>query len=438
MGLRIFTWQMRNADGIPERGVVINPHVVSSKPAPGDPDKDEESEGCLSVPGESFPLKRGERATLTGQDLDGNDLHYDATGWFARMFQHEFDHLNGFLYVDRLDGKWARRAKKAVRSNGWGTPGQTWMPVSTGTPSATTTTPRTTSLPTDARPVLAVVGATGTGKSELGVRLAEALGGEVVNADAMQLYRGMDIGTAKLTQTERRGIPHHQLDVLDVTEEASVAAYQSAARRPRRGPRSRSRADPRRRLRALRQGRARPPHHPADRRRRSGRWEAEATDRGTPAVYAVLRARDPQAAAAIEPGNTRRIVRALEVIELTGQPFSATMPRREFVTPHCWSACVQSERSSTSDLASGWTGCGHTDWSRKWPPLPNGDCARVERRARRSAMPRRSRRSTVHSLPSRPVRRPRRRPDASSVGRSRGSDPTTESSGSTRPILTSA
>ena len=74
-------------------------------------------------------------------------------------------------------------------------------------------------MPTDARPVLAVVGATGTGKSELGVRLAEALGGEVVNADAMQLYRGMDIGTAKLTQTERRGIPHHQLDVLDVTEE---------------------------------------------------------------------------------------------------------------------------------------------------------------------------------------------------------------------------
>ena len=128
VGLRIFTWQMRNADGIPERGVVINPHVVSSKPAPGDPDKDEESEGCLSVPGESFPLKRGERATLTGQDLDGNDLHYDATGWFARMFQHEFDHLNGFLYVDRLDGKWSRRAKKAVRSNGWGTPGQTWMP----------------------------------------------------------------------------------------------------------------------------------------------------------------------------------------------------------------------------------------------------------------------------------------------------------------------
>lgn len=127
VGLRIFTWQMRNADGIPERGVVINPHVVATKAPPGDPDKDEESEGCLSVPGESFPLKRGESAVLTGQDLEG-DERYEATGWFARMFQHEFDHLNGFLYVDRLDGRWARKAKKAVKANGWGTPGQTWLP----------------------------------------------------------------------------------------------------------------------------------------------------------------------------------------------------------------------------------------------------------------------------------------------------------------------
>ena len=128
VGLRIFTWQMRNGDGIPERGVVINPHVVSTKPPAGDPDKHDESEGCLSVPGESFPLKRGERATLTGQDLEGNELKYEASGWFARMFQHEFDRLNGFLYVDRLDGKWSRRAKKAVRANGWGSPGLTWMP----------------------------------------------------------------------------------------------------------------------------------------------------------------------------------------------------------------------------------------------------------------------------------------------------------------------
>ena len=128
VGLRIFTWAMHNHDGIPSRGVVINPYVVSSKPPAGDPDPHEESEGCLSVPGESFPLRRGERATLTGQDLDGAELHYEATGWFARMLQHEYDHLNGFLYVDRLEGKWAKRAKKAVKANGWGVPGLTWMP----------------------------------------------------------------------------------------------------------------------------------------------------------------------------------------------------------------------------------------------------------------------------------------------------------------------
>jgi peptide deformylase len=128
VGLRIFTWQMDNHDGIPARGVVINPYVSASKPPVGDPDPHDESEGCLSVPGESFPLRRGETATLTGLDLEGNEISYTATGWFARMFQHEYDHLNGFLYVDRLQGKWARKAKKAVRANEWGTPGLTWMP----------------------------------------------------------------------------------------------------------------------------------------------------------------------------------------------------------------------------------------------------------------------------------------------------------------------
>lgn len=128
VGLRIFTWQMANDDGIPERGVVINPYVTSTRPPDGDPDPHEEAEGCLSVPGESFPLRRGERASLRGTGLDGEELVYDASGWFARMFQHEYDHLNGFLYIDRLGGRWARKAKKAVRSHGWGVPGLTWTP----------------------------------------------------------------------------------------------------------------------------------------------------------------------------------------------------------------------------------------------------------------------------------------------------------------------
>lgn len=128
VGLRIFTWQLANDDGIPPRGVVINPYLVAAKPVAGDPDPHEESEGCLSVPGESYPLRRGEQAVLTGQDVEGNELRYEATGWFARMLQHEYDHLNGFLYVDRLAGRYARKAKKAVKANGWGTPGLSWMP----------------------------------------------------------------------------------------------------------------------------------------------------------------------------------------------------------------------------------------------------------------------------------------------------------------------
>ncbi|GAB3143209.1 tRNA (adenosine(37)-N6)-dimethylallyltransferase MiaA [Amycolatopsis stemonae] len=174
---------------------------------------------------------------------------------------------------------------------------------------------------------LAVVGPTATGKTALAVDLALELGGEVVNADALQLYRGMDIGTAKATAEERRGVPHHLLDVLDVTETASVAAYQREARAEIE--------------RILAAGRVPvlaggsglyvqavlddlrfPGTDPAVR----ARLDAEAEQLGTPALYTRLGERDPAAAAAILPTNTRRIVRALEVIEITGEPFSANLP----------------------------------------------------------------------------------------------------------------
>ena len=128
VALRLFVYEMVNDDDVPARGVVINPMLTLSRIADERPDPDSESEGCLSVPGEHFPLKRADHVTVTGFDVDGEPLTFQATGWFARVMQHEFDHLNGLLYVDRLDGKWARRAKKAVRANGWGTPGQTWLP----------------------------------------------------------------------------------------------------------------------------------------------------------------------------------------------------------------------------------------------------------------------------------------------------------------------
>ncbi|MEV7094578.1 tRNA (adenosine(37)-N6)-dimethylallyltransferase MiaA [Amycolatopsis sp. NPDC051045] len=182
------------------------------------------------------------------------------------------------------------------------------------------------SSPSVPRPV-AVVGPTATGKTALAVDLARELGGEVVNADAMQLYRGMDIGTAKATEAERGGVPHHLLDVLEVTETASVAVYQRDAR-----------AEIERLLAA---GRVPvlaggsglyvqavlddlrfPGTDPAVR----ARLDAEAAALGTAALYTRLEERDPVAAAKILPTNTRRIVRALEVIEITGEPFSANLP----------------------------------------------------------------------------------------------------------------
>lgn len=183
------------------------------------------------------------------------------------------------------------------------------------------------------RPIVAVVGPTASGKSDLALDLAEALRGEIVNADAMQLYRGMDIGTAKLPVDERRGIPHHQLDVLEVIEEASVAAYQVAARADFAAIRARGRVPilvggSGLYVRAALDHLDIPPTDPAIR----GRLEAEGERLGAAALFRRLAELDPFAAARIQPNNLRRIVRALEVIELTGRPFSASMPGREFVS----------------------------------------------------------------------------------------------------------
>ena len=183
-------------------------------------------------------------------------------------------------------------------------------------------------------PLVAVVGPTATGKSGLAVALARELGGEVVNADAFALYRGMDIGTAKPSEAEREGIPHHQLDVLDIHDDASVAAYQRHARPDIDAILARGRVPvlvggSGLYVRAALDLLDFPPTDPQVR----ARLEAEARELGAPALRERLDALDPAAAAAIEANNVRRIVRALEVIELTGRPFSATMPRREYRIP---------------------------------------------------------------------------------------------------------
>ncbi len=175
--------------------------------------------------------------------------------------------------------------------------------------------------------LVVVAGPTGAGKSELALDLAQRLGGEIINADSMQLYRGMDIGTAKLPLAERRGIPHHLLDVLDIRQRASVAVYQREARRHVEEVLGRGRTP------LLVGGSGLyissvidniefPGTDPAVR----AALEAELADVGTDVLFQRLLAADPAAAAAIEPSNGRRLVRALEVMAVTGRPFSATMP----------------------------------------------------------------------------------------------------------------
>lgn len=175
---------------------------------------------------------------------------------------------------------------------------------------------------------LAIIGPTGTGKSELALDVAERVTAEIVNADAMQLYRGMDIGTAKLPVDARRGIPHHQLDVLDVAETATVARYQSAAAADIEAIAARGAlpiivGGSMLYIQSLLDDWSFPATDPAVR----ARWEGRLAEVGVGALHAELARRDPAAAAAILPTDARRTVRALEVVELTGQPFAASAPR---------------------------------------------------------------------------------------------------------------
>ncbi|HZK35372.1 MAG TPA: tRNA (adenosine(37)-N6)-dimethylallyltransferase MiaA [Aeromicrobium sp.] len=180
--------------------------------------------------------------------------------------------------------------------------------------------------------IVAVIGPTAAGKSNLSIALAKGLGNaEIVNVDSMQVYRGMDIGTAKLPFSERRGVPHHLLDILDVTEPATVAQFQVWARA--------AIADCRDRrvvpiivggsalyIRAVLDKFEFPGTDPDIRTR----WETDLATCGSEALHALLASRDPAAATQILPTNGRRIVRALEVIDLTGKPYASTLPAREY------------------------------------------------------------------------------------------------------------
>jgi tRNA dimethylallyltransferase len=179
--------------------------------------------------------------------------------------------------------------------------------------------------------VLAVVGPTAAGKSDLAVALALRLDGEVINADSMQLYRGMDVGTAKLTADEMRGVPHHLLDIWPVTQTASVADYQRLSDAAIADIRGRARTPvlvggSGLYVRAALDEMEFPGTDPAVR----ARLESELAAVGSGPLHERLRERDPRAAAAILPSNGRRIVRALEVIEISGRPFTASLPEHQY------------------------------------------------------------------------------------------------------------
>ena len=130
VGLRVFLWSYDGDTGdAPSSGAIINPSLrLIGKVSQEAPDPDHESEGCLSAPGYSFPLKRSDHIELSGFDPDLNPVRYEATGWFGRILQHEYDHLDGYLYVNRLNDRYAKRWKKVMKREGWKVPGHSWLP----------------------------------------------------------------------------------------------------------------------------------------------------------------------------------------------------------------------------------------------------------------------------------------------------------------------
>lgn len=178
--------------------------------------------------------------------------------------------------------------------------------------------------------LIVICGATATGKSELAIALAQEIDAEIINADSMQLYRGMDIGTAKLSLAEREGVPHHLLDVLDVTEDANVAWYQERAREIIEEANAGGKSTvivggTGLYIKAILDDLNFPDTDPKVRES----LNRLAEEIGARAMHERLAKLDPAAALAIERQNLRRVVRALEVIEITGKPFTANLPRKE-------------------------------------------------------------------------------------------------------------
>jgi len=131
LDLRVFVYDCPDDEGVRHKGVVVNPKLETSEIPETMPDPDDDWEGCLSAPGESYPTGRAKWAKVTGSDVEGNPIEVECNGYFARCLQHETDHLDGFIYLDRLVGRHARAAKKMLKANKWGVPGNSWLPPKT-------------------------------------------------------------------------------------------------------------------------------------------------------------------------------------------------------------------------------------------------------------------------------------------------------------------
>ena len=282
-------------------------------------------------------------------------------------------------------------------------------------------------------PVVAVVGPTATGKSDLGLDLAERLGGEIVNADAMQLYRGMDIGTAKLpagaaarhrpppARRPRRGARRRR------SRRTSATPARTCGTSPRAGA-----GRPGRRLRPLRPAVLDRPRFPADRPGGARAARGRGHEPGGGCLAPPAGRAGPGRRRQHPPANVRRVVRALEVMELTGQPFTASSLRAGSSLPQCCSACASTEpRSMTASTAAS-SGCGPRACSRRRRPCSTAGSASAPRRPGPSATARPSPSPMARSTKRTRVRTPPGRPVATPVARSRGSAPTRASCGSTR------
>ena len=280
--------------------------------------------------------------------------------------------------------------------------------------------------------LIAIVGPTAAGKSDLAVELALALGGEVINADSMQLYRGMDIGTAKLTAAERRGVPHHLLDVWDVTKTASVAEYQELADAVIADIEARGKVPVlvggsglyiRAALGDL--------EFPGTDEEIRERLEAELAAAGPAPLYARLRPPTPPRRPPSCPRNGRRIVRALEVIELSGRPFSATMPGYDAGRPAVQVGVQRGPRpSSTSGSRRGSTACGRPGFEAEVRAAGRARPARRQDRLPRARLPADAPPPRRRAGPAiRPATRPSAPPAASPAARNPGSGETPGSAG---------